>query len=105
VQGRSTDFVVAADGTIMHGLALIYVVRDLPGIERFRIVQESEQHTRVILQPGNGYDPTTARTIRDGLRRRLGMGVRIDVEAVPELPPEPSGKFRYVVSRVAASRA
>ncbi len=104
VQGRSTDFVVAADGTIMHGLALIYVVRDLPGIERFRIVQESEQHTRVILQPGEGFKPDTAKTIRDGFRRRLGMGVRIDVEAVPELPPEPSGKFRYVVSRVAAAR-
>jgi phenylacetate-CoA ligase len=105
VQGRSTDFVVAADGTVMHGLALIYVVRDLPGIERFRIVQESEQHTRVILQPGAGFKSDTAQTIRDGLRRRLGMGVRIDVEEVPELPPEPSGKFRYVVSRVAASRA
>jgi len=105
VQGRSTDFVVAADGTIMHGLALIYVVRDLPGIERFRIVQESEQYTRVILQPGAGFKSDTAQTIRDGLRRRLGMGVRIDVEEVPELPPEPSGKFRYVTSRVAASRA
>jgi phenylacetate-CoA ligase len=28
IQGRSTDFVVAADGTVMHGLALIYVLRD-----------------------------------------------------------------------------
>src|SRR5690606_8217901 len=26
IQGRSTDFVVAADGTVMHGLALVYVV-------------------------------------------------------------------------------
>ena len=41
IQGRTTDFVVAADGTVMHGLALIYVVRDLPGIESFKIVQET----------------------------------------------------------------
>src|SRR5262249_31655440 len=36
VQGRSTDFVVASDGTPMHGLALIYVLRELTGIESFR---------------------------------------------------------------------
>ena len=34
IQGRTTDFVVAADGTLMHGLALIYVIRDLPGCKR-----------------------------------------------------------------------
>ena len=41
IQGRTTDFVVAADGTVMHGLALIYIVRDLPGVKQFKIVQES----------------------------------------------------------------
>ena len=41
VEGRTTDFVVAQDGTVMHGLALIYTVRDLPGIDRFRIEQAS----------------------------------------------------------------
>ncbi|HET9663825.1 MAG TPA: AMP-binding protein, partial [Burkholderiales bacterium] len=30
IQGRTTDFVVAQDGTVMHGLALIYVVREIP---------------------------------------------------------------------------
>lgn len=101
VQGRSTDFVVAADGTIMHGLALIYVVRDLPGIERFKIVQESVQRTRVLLVPGRGYAADTAERIRAGLCERLGAGVTVDVEAVSEIPAEQSGKYRYVASRVA----
>ena len=39
IQGRTTDFVVASDGTIMHGLALIYVIRDIPGVENFKIIQ------------------------------------------------------------------
>ena len=41
IQGRTTDFVVAADGTVMHGLALVYVMRDLPSVKAFKIVQES----------------------------------------------------------------
>jgi phenylacetate-CoA ligase len=101
VQGRTTDFVVARDGTVMHGLALIYILRDLPGLEAFKIEQESVDHTRVLLVAGQGFDPGVVETIRAGFRARLGEGVRIDAELVPELKPEPSGKFRYVVSRVA----
>jgi len=32
IQGRSTDFVVVADGTLLHGLSLIYILRDIPGV-------------------------------------------------------------------------
>lgn len=104
IQGRATDFVIAADGTVMHGLALIYVVRDLPEVRRFRIVQESREHVRVTLEPGSGYGAHVEKTIREGLRLRLGASVRVDVEHVDQIAPEKSGKFRYVVSKVAATR-
>ena len=100
VQGRSTDFVVASDGTIMHGLALIYVIRDLPGIETFRIVQESIERTRVLVVPGPGFEPAVRQHIEAGLKQRLGASVEVSVEVVDGLPPEASGKFRYVQSRV-----
>lgn len=103
VQGRSTDFVVAADGTVMHGLALIYVVRELPGIEQFKIVQESLQRTRVLLVPGPGYEPTHEQRIASGMRARLGERVEVVVETVAAIPTERSGKFRYVQSLVEAA--
>jgi phenylacetate-CoA ligase len=100
VQGRATDFVVASDGTIMHGLALIYVIRDLPGIETFRIVQESLQRTRVLIVPGPGFEATVGSRIEAGLKQRLGDPVEVSVELVDSLARETSGKFRYVQSRV-----
>lgn len=100
IQGRSTDFVVARDGTVMHGLALIYVVRDIPGVERFKIVQESLEHTRVLLETGEGFSDDAVKAIRSGIARRLGAGVRVSVERVAEIPAEASGKYRYIVSRV-----
>ena len=102
IQGRSTDFVVAADGTVMHGLALIYVIRDLPGIDAFKIIQESRTLTRVEIVPGAGFGAATKVTIAQGLRARLGAQVSVAVEEVSAIAPEPSGKYRYVVSKVAA---
>lgn len=101
VQGRTTDFVVAADGTVMHGLALIYVLRDLPAVAGFRIVQESLSHTRVQVVRGEGYGQATAEAIAQGLQARLGRSVQVDVEPVDQIAPERSGKYRFVVSKVA----
>jgi len=98
IQGRSTDFVVAADGTVMHGLALIYVVRDLPGIERFKIIQHDRMRTEVLVVSGSGYRVEHEAEIRKQFRRRLGNEVKIDVEVVDAIPKEASGKYRYVVS-------
>jgi phenylacetate-CoA ligase len=103
IQGRSTDFVVAEDGTVMHGLALIYVLRDLQGLESFKIVQESRERTRVLLVPGADFDPGCVANIRTAFRARLGAQVDVQTEIVAELQAERSGKFRYVVSHVVAA--
>lgn len=102
IQGRTTDFVVAADGTVLHGLALIYTLRDIAGIESFKIIQESREWLRVQVVPGEGLDlaAATARIERE-FRARLGAGVRVEVSAVAVIAAEASGKYRYVVSKVA----
>ena len=100
IQGRTTDFVVARDGTVMHGLALIYVVRDIPGVERFKIVQEDLEHTRVLVVTGAEFDPSALAVIERGIGQRLGEGVGVTVQQVDDIPAEASGKFRYIVSRV-----
>jgi len=105
IQGRTTDFVVAQDGTVMHGLALIYVLRDFPQIERFRIVQESLDYTRVVVAGPADLDEESANSIRSGIRARLGQAVNVDIEHVDRIPAEGSGKFRYIVSHVAADQA
>lgn len=100
IQGRTTDFVVAADGTVMHGLALIYILRDLPGLRQFKIVQETALRTRVLLVADAGFPATAAVDIVHKVKARLGAAVEVLVEHVDSIPPEKSGKYRYVVSRV-----
>ncbi|HSW08977.1 phenylacetate--CoA ligase family protein [Aquabacterium sp.] len=103
IQGRTTDFVVAADGTVMHGLALIYILRDLPGLQAFKVVQESRLCTRVQIVAGEGFDGARHGDIVRGFKRRLGESVDVVLEMVDHIPPEKSGKFRYIVSHVAGT--
>ncbi|MBX3601541.1 MAG: phenylacetate--CoA ligase family protein [Rubrivivax sp.] len=98
LQGRTTDFVVAADGTVMHGLALIYILRDLPGVERFKVTQQTRQLTRVELVPSATFDRALVPRIVEGFRRRLGAEVEVRVDLVVDIAAERSGKYRYIVS-------
>lgn len=100
IQGRSTDFIIAADGTVMHGLALIYILRDLPEVANFKIEQESLELTRVSVVPAEGFDADIVRSIQAGFRQRLGADVLVEVIQVDQIPREISGKFRYVSSKV-----
>jgi phenylacetate-CoA ligase len=102
IQGRTTDFVVTPDGRWQHALSVIYVVRDIPGVVQFKIIQEAVDYVKVLLKvhenlyPSNGDD-----RIVKGFKKRMGDEVRVSVEQVDEIPKDASGKYRYVVSKIA----
>lgn len=101
IEGRTTDFVVAQDGTVMHGLALIYVLRELQGINEFKIIQESKLLTRIQIVPTEKELPSALKEeIITGFKKRLGDDVEIELEVVDKIEAEKSGKFRYVISKV-----
>jgi phenylacetate-CoA ligase len=104
IQGRTTDFVVAADGTVLHGLALIYILRDLPGVRQFKIVQESLLKTTIFVVTDEAFDIRCLPDIEAKAKARLGAQVSVCVERVGEIAPERSGKYRYVVSHVPATQ-
>jgi len=100
VIGRSTDFVVRPDGTIMHALAVIYVLRALEGIREFKVVQHELNRVEVQVVPDQRWRAETLLAIEQGLKARLGADVRIETRLIDQVAPEASGKHRYVVSRV-----
>ncbi len=100
IQGRTTDFVVAADGTMMHGLAVIYPIRDIPGIASFKVVQETRERVVVQIVPGEGCGNDVESLIATGIKARLGQTVEVQVRRVDDIPREKSGKYRYVQSLV-----
>jgi phenylacetate-CoA ligase len=100
VMGRQTDFVVAADGRVMHALAVIYVLRAVPGIAQFKCVQHAPERMEVQIVADARWNETARHAVVTGLRARLGETLQVELRMLDEIPPEASGKHRYVVSHV-----
>jgi phenylacetate-CoA ligase len=100
VLGRSTDFLVRPDGTIMHALAGIYVLRAVPGVAEFKLIQHTAGDLEVQIVPGAAWTEASGAQILAGLGQRMGEKVPIELRLVEHIPPETSGKHRYVVSHV-----
>jgi phenylacetate-CoA ligase len=101
IDGRQTDFLIATDGRVVHALAVIYILRDMSGIKEFQVVQQALRHIIIRVVPEHALTADDHLLIIKNVRRLLGAEVEVDVETVSQIPPLPSGKFRYVVSHVA----
>ncbi|MEK7308855.1 MAG: phenylacetate--CoA ligase family protein, partial [Nitrospirota bacterium] len=98
IEGRTTDFIITSDKKIMHGLSLIYILREINGIEEFRIVQEEVDLFSVSIVKNSSFGSESEEVIRKGFKDRIGSDVKIRFNYQQKIEPEKSGKFRYVVS-------
>jgi phenylacetate-CoA ligase len=101
VLGRKTDFITRSDGTIMHALSVIYVLRAAEGVGEFKLVQHSYKEFEVQLVPNSKWRRESGHSIVQQLKARLGQEVEIELRLLDSIPAESSGKYRYVVSHVA----
>jgi phenylacetate-CoA ligase len=99
VLGRNTDFILTAEGNQMHALALIYEVRDKPGVRAFKFIQAEDLSLELLLAAGPELTADVEQQIRTGLLHRMGPGTVLNIRRVADIAPEKSGKYRYVVSR------
>ena len=91
------------DGRVIHALALIYVLRECPQIEKFQVVQESIEKITANIVPRKELKNTVKEKIIRDLQKVLGNRMAINVALSSEIPTTASGKFRYVISKVSGS--
>ena len=99
--GRTTGFVVLSDGRLCHGAISSTVLRDEPGIVQFRTVQKTVDRFEVFLVVDERFDPRATERIRHRYRSLFGSRVQVQTRIVEQIPPDPSGKRRHVISEVA----
>lgn len=100
IQGRTTDFILTEDGGRMHALGLIYVLREMPGICQFQIIQEDLHKVKVLIVKNGEFPHSGGEHIQSEFVKRIGPNTSVIVRFVDRIPPSKSGKYRYVISKV-----
>jgi phenylacetate-CoA ligase len=103
VEGRSNDIIVAPDGRMINSLALIYTLREIDGIEQFRIRQTAVDRFHVELVPNARFSPAGEDRIRRAWAQLLRSPLTVTFVHLRELSRDASGKFRHVVSEIRGS--
>ena len=100
VATKAEDIVVTRDGRFVSPSVLTHPFKPFDQIVKSQIIQEAVDHVTIKLVPSAAFTLAHQHALVAGLRERLGEEVRLAVEVVDEIQNEPSGKFRWVISRV-----
>ncbi|MGR9117303.1 MAG: phenylacetate--CoA ligase family protein [Gammaproteobacteria bacterium] len=100
VVGRSTDFLVHQNGSIVHALAAIYILRETLGLEQFKIIQHDINQFEILIVTNSLWNSSSLALINQKFKLRFGNECNIDIQTVDRILPEASGKTRQVVSKV-----
>jgi len=89
---RASDVVLLPSGAMVSALRLGKPLCDEPGVDAFKIVQESASRLVVRVVKRDGCDDAGIRTAVAGIGTLL-PGLRVDLELVESIAPNPSGKI------------
>lgn len=101
IEGRIGDVLLSASGVRVHGAALgdllKQVIAESPpaAVGRVLFEQHDPRTWTVLVQPGRDFNLGMAARLADGVKAIFGRECRVTVRQVPEIPREPSGKFRF----------
>ena len=102
VMGRDADYVLKPDGGLISGISLTEnFALHITGAAQVQIVQETITHLRVRLVKDDQFTDASREQIAKLVVDTFGPAMRHDVELVDAIPQEPSGKYRFCISKVA----
>lgn len=101
IEGRIADYVVTPSGDLVSGISLTENFAMLvPGIAQLQIIQEAlTQFTFRVVRDAE-WGSASERRIAELVAERFGCEVRYCCEFVERIPQEPSGKYRFCISKV-----
>lgn len=98
ILGRTVDTFKALDGSLINGEYFTHLLYFKDFVEKFQVVQR-DRSTIVYRLVTSGEAPEEALDeIVRGTRTVIGPHCEVDFEFPDDIPPSPSGKYRYTIS-------
>ena len=100
IEGRADDMVTAPSGKIFVPENFAQMMRIVPGIGQYKVIQQKKDEIIVQIVKGTGFSQNTVKMVRQEIKRILGSDVHVKPFIVSEIERDSSGKLRAVVSKV-----
>ena len=101
IEGRTTDFIRTPEGKYVSGAALtIKLIAEIPGIAQAQLIQDAIESVRFRIVKDPEFTNASEELLLCKAREMMGPSIRISTEFCADIPSEPSGKFRFSISRV-----
>lgn len=100
VEGRILDAIRTPGGHVLPGEFFPHMLKDVPGVQRFQLVQRRLDHLDLSIVRGAGFDDASLEYIHREVDKVLGGSVQLHCHFVDEIPLTSSGKRRVTVSEL-----
>ena len=100
VTTKAEDIIVSPSGALLSPSILTHAFKPFTSIIKSQIVQEKLDRVDVKIVATPEFGPEKEEALSRELRNRLGKSILVSIEKVTDIPPETSGKFRWVISKV-----
>jgi len=102
IVGRTADFLVHRDGSLVAGVSLVEkTLTAIGGIQQLQIVQESLNTISLNLVRDGGSAKDASRELIAVMHGVFGPETQVQVNHVERIPQERNGKFRFAICKVA----
>jgi phenylacetate-CoA ligase len=101
IQGRANDFIILPDGQIVASCFLVITMQSFHEVDQYRVIQENRKGLRVQIVKGRDFRSDTCENVKREIETAVQNKLEATIEILDQIPRDPSGKIRTVVSRIA----
>jgi len=103
-QARMFDYICNSKGDLIDGVSLMHVIdRSIlkeKGCRRYRAIQEAPDRIDVYIETVTPLTETGKTLLRSNIQQYVEEKIRVNIYEKEHLSVEPSGKFKFIISRV-----
>lgn len=101
IEGRVADYVLTKAGDYISGISLTenFAVK-IPGVVQMQIIQEEVDRFTFNIVKDNDFSDQSLSLLAEQTKRHFGKDTRYSIVSMDKIPQEPSGKYRFCISKV-----
>jgi phenylacetate-CoA ligase len=101
IEGRTADFLITPEGKLVSGISLTdHFAGHIPGVDQIQIIQDIVDRITLKLVVNDSFDGHSRDRITQLVEDFFGRAMAYDLEFVPSIEKDPSGKYRFSICNV-----